>query len=84
VDKDELFVNQPEIEEHLDRTAGRTFRVQAYTAGYTHDLGTFHGIETGVGANVTAYAIPKAIQPYYGEHPAGVDLYLRFRLRPGK
>ena len=83
VDKDELFVNQPELEEQLARTAGSTFRVQAYTAGFTHDLGTFHGIETGVGANVTTYVIPPAIRPYYGDHPAGVNLYLRFRLLPG-
>jgi len=84
VDKDELFLNQPEVEEHLARTAGSTFRVQAYTAGLTHDIGTFYGIETGVGANVTAYVIPSAIQPYYGEHPFGVNMFLRFRLRPGK
>jgi hypothetical protein len=84
VDKDELFLNEPEVEEHLARTAGSTFRVQAYTAGLTHDIGTFYGIETGVGANVTAYVIPSAIQPYYGEHPFGVNMFLRFRLRPGK
>ena len=84
VDKDELFANQPAIEEQLARTAGSTFRVQAYTVGFTHDIGTFSRIETGVGANVTSYAIPAAIQPYYGEHPLGVDVYLRLRLRPGK
>jgi len=84
VDKDELFANEPSIAAQLSRTAGSTFRVQAYTVGFTHDIGTFHMVETGVGANVTAYAIPKAIQPYYGVHPAGVDLYLRFRLQPGK
>jgi hypothetical protein len=80
VDKDELFVDQPALEEQLARTAGSTFRVQAYTLGYTHDLGTFSGIETGVGTNVTAYAIPAAIQPHYGTHPVGVDVYLRLRL----
>jgi hypothetical protein len=84
VDKDELFVNQPAIEELLDRTAGSTFRVQAYTVGFTHDVGTFKGIETGIGANVTNYVVPGAIQPYYGDHPVGVDVYLRLRLRPGK
>ena len=55
----------------------------AYTIGFTHDLGVFHHIETGVGANVTAYAIPAAIRPYYGDHPAGVNMYLRFRLKSG-
>jgi hypothetical protein len=84
VDKDELFVNQPATEALLDRTVGSTFRVQAYTLGFTHDVGTFWGIETGIGANVTSYVIPDAIQAYYGAHPVGGNLYLRLRLRPGK
>jgi hypothetical protein len=81
VDKDELFAAQPALAAELARTVGSTFRVQAYTVGFTHDVGTFRLIEAGVGANVTAYVIPAAIQPYYGHHPAGLDLYLRFRLR---
>src|SRR4029077_16554741 len=40
VDKEELFVNQPALEAQLARTAGSTFRVQAFTAGFTHDVGT--------------------------------------------
>ena len=84
VDKDELFADQPEIEEQLARTAGSTFRIQAYTVGYTRDIATVHDVETGVGANVTFYRIPTAIQPYYGERPWGVNVYLRFRLKPAK
>ncbi len=84
VDKDELFVNQPEIEEQLARTAGSTFRIHAYTVGYTRDIATVHNVEAGVGANGTLYQIPTAIQPYYGEHPWGVNVYLRLRLKPAK
>jgi hypothetical protein len=83
VDKDELFANDPELEHTLDLTAGSTFRIQAYTVGYTRDIGTFANVETGLGANVTAYAIPSAIKPYYGDHPWGVNIYLRLRLRHG-
>ena len=43
-----------------------------------------HDVETGIGANVSTYRIPTAIQPYYGEHPWGVNVYLRFRLNPAK
>jgi hypothetical protein len=75
VDKDELFVNNPDV------LTGRAFRIQAYTGGYTHDLGTFNHIESGIGANVTAYAITSTIQPFYGDHPWGVNMYLRFRLK---
>jgi hypothetical protein len=84
VDKDELFALQPEIEQQLERTAGSTFRIHAYTAGYTRDIATVRNVEAGVGANVTFYRIPSAIQPYYGEHPRGLSVYLRFRLNPAK
>jgi len=80
VDKDELFDDQPELEEHLDRTIGSTFRIGAYTAGYTRDIGTFHKVETGIGANFTAYSVPSAIKPYYGDHPVSINVYARFRL----
>ncbi len=83
VDKDELFANDHDVEHLLAQTAGSTFRIQAYTAGLTRDIGTFHNVETGIGANVTAYAIPAAIQPYYGTHPLGVNVFVRVRLKPG-
>jgi hypothetical protein len=83
VDKDELFANNPTLEEQLDRTAGSTFRIGAYTAGYTRDIGTFHRIETGIGANATVYTLPAAIKPYYGDRPWGVSILLRIRLKPG-
>lgn len=81
VDKDELFADQPTLEAALDQYAGSTFRVQAYTAGYTRDIAQFHDVETGIGMNVTAYAIPAVIQPYYGAHPWGVNVFLRVRIK---
>jgi hypothetical protein len=82
VDKDELFSGNPILEDALDRTAGSTFRICGYTVGLTHDLANlFHDLETGIGANVTAYSLPAAIKPYYGAHPFGVNVYLRFRLK---
>jgi hypothetical protein len=81
VDKDELFDDQPALEAQLDRAVGSTFRVQAYTAGYTRDIAQFRDAETGLGFNVSAYSIPAAIQPYYGAHPWGVNVFLRVRLR---
>lgn len=82
VDKDELFVNNHDIERELEHTAGNTFRIGAYTVGYTRDIGTFQNVETGVGANVSAYSLPAAIRPYYGEHPLGLNVYMRFRIKP--
>jgi hypothetical protein len=69
VDKDELF------------PSGNVYRIQAYTAGYTRDIAQIRDAETGLGMNVTAYAIPAAIQPFYGVHPWGVNVFLRVRVK---
>jgi hypothetical protein len=82
VDKDELFNDQPLLEESLDVRYGSTFRVGAYTIGYTRDIGSLRYLQTGVGVNFTAYTLPDAIKPYYGNHPIGGNIFIRFRLRP--
>ncbi len=84
VDKDELFADNPDLEARLARTVGSTFRIGAYTMGYTRDLGTISHVATGIGANVTAYTLPAALKPYYGEHPWGINIYLRLRLKPNE
>ena len=81
VDKDELFADQPALEEYLELTTGSTYRVGAYTVGYTHEFPLFPGIETGIGANISTYSLPAAIKPYYGDHPIGGNIYIRFRLK---
>ena len=77
-DKDELFRNQP----GLDLPEGSTFRIGAYTIGYTRDVALFRFVETGVGANFSTYSLPAAIKPYYGNHPVGGNIFIRFRLKP--
>jgi hypothetical protein len=84
VDKDELFATQPEIKERLERTAGDSFRIGAYTVGYTRNVEMLRFVETGVGGNFTLYTLSAAVQPYYGSHPLGANFYIRFRLRPGE
>jgi hypothetical protein len=81
-DKDELFSNQPDLEERLDTLYGSTFRIGAYTLGYTRDIDLFRYVETRIGANFTAYSLPDSIKPYYGAHPVGGNIFVRFRLRP--
>lgn len=80
VDRDELFAAQPVIQQQLAATAGTVFRIGAFTAGYTRDLHLVPRLITGLGGNVTFYRVPAAIQPFYGEHPTGFYLFLRFRL----
>jgi hypothetical protein len=81
-DKDELFNNQPGIEQRLDLLQGSTFRIGAYTIGYTRDVALFRFVETGIGANFSTYSLPAAIKPYYGNHPVGGNIFIRFRLKP--
>ena len=80
VAKDDLFVNMPSIEAQLASSVGTVFQVQAYTVGYTRALRDFIGVETALGANMTAYGVPGPIQPYYGQHPFAASVYLRLRL----
>jgi len=82
VDKDELFAADSRLEEQLDAAAGSTFRVGAFTVGYTRDIRIWDRVETGIGANFTFYAVPAPIQPFYGAHPIGGNLLIRLRLQP--
>jgi hypothetical protein len=82
VDKDELFRDQPDLEQRLDALYGGTFRIGAYTVGYTRDIDLFKNVQTGIGANFAMYSLPGAIKPYYGDHPVSGNIFLRFRLRP--
>ena len=68
VDKDEL--DMPGV-----------WRIGAYTAGYTRDVGSLPYLETGIGANLTAYTLPEILKTTYGGRPWGVNLYLRLRIK---
>jgi hypothetical protein len=81
VDKDELFAGQPDLEQQLDLLYGSTFRIGAYTAGFTRDVEVIRGIQTGVGVNFTAYTLPAAIKPFYGNRPVGGNVFIRLRLK---
>jgi hypothetical protein len=74
VDKDELFGEGSPLD-------GRTFRIGAYTLGYTRDFSWIPRIATGIGSNFTLYSMPDAVHQYYGQHPVAVLMFLRFRLR---
>ncbi len=80
-DKDELFSDEPAVEDALPGGHGAAFRIGAYTIGYTRDVELFRHVETGIGVNFTAYSLPPAIQQYDGNHPAGGNVFVRFRLR---
>lgn len=81
VDKDELFANNHDLEHEVDERYGSSFRIGAYTLGYTRDIPLFRYLQTGIGANVEFYSQPDALKPFYGNHPVGANVFLRVRLR---
>jgi hypothetical protein len=82
--RDELFSNNPSFEHRLEHFSGlRAYNIGAYTVGYTRDFHLFGNVQTGIGGNLTAYSVPSAIQPYYGAHPVGFNVFLRARLVKG-
>ena len=70
-----------DLEFQIDRRYGSTFRIGAYTCGYTREFGTWFHLGTAVGANFTAYSLPASLKPQYGAHPSGGNVFVRFRLR---
>jgi hypothetical protein len=54
-------------------------RVQAYTAGYEHDVDLIPHLATGIGAQFTAYSTPASLKPEYGSHPVAGVIFLRLR-----
>ncbi|MGD1069344.1 MAG: hypothetical protein ABSB15_04325 [Bryobacteraceae bacterium] len=74
VDKDELFAAGNPL-------CGQSFRIGAYTAGYTRDFDLVPKISAGLGANFTTYSMPGAVHQYYGGHPVAAMIFLRLRLR---
>lgn len=73
VDKDELF---PQAQVHP------VYRIAAYTLGGVRDLVHNRAWQLGLGADVTTYSKPAALDPSYGNFPVSFQIFLR--MRPGK
>jgi len=70
VDKDELFPNAP---------THPSYRIGAYTLGGVRDLVQNSIGQIGLGAAVTFYSKPVALNPIYGTNPVSFHVFLRFR-----
>jgi hypothetical protein len=82
--RDELFEYDHELAHRVTASAGRyAFPVTGLTGGYTRDIPLIRNLQTGVGANVTVYGIDSALKPFYGDRPWGINMFIRFRLKPG-
>ncbi len=72
VDKDELF---PQAAVHP------AYRIGAYTFGGVRDLVQNRAWQLGLGADVTFYSTPAALDAAYGNGPVSFQIFLR--VRPG-
>jgi hypothetical protein len=54
--------------------------VLAVTVGGVRDIVSWRGFEGGIGADVSFYGVPDALQPMYAAHP--VSFHVFFRMRP--
>ena len=73
VDKDELF---PLAAVHP------AYRIGAYTFGGVRDLIQNRAWQLGLGADVTFYSKPAALDSSYGNDPVSFQMFLR--MRPGR
>jgi hypothetical protein len=71
LDRDGLFRTGP--------LAERVFTINAFTLGYSRDIGRAKGWETALGGSVTVYSKPDAVDTAYGDSPVGVHVFLRVR-----
>jgi hypothetical protein len=56
-----------------------TARIGALTLGYLKDLVAARGVRIGVGADLTGYSFPSALEAVYGRGPLAAHAFLRFR-----
>jgi hypothetical protein len=73
VDKDELFPSA---------LAHPAYRIGAYTFGGVRDLVQNRAWQLGLGADVTFYSKPQALDASYGNDPVSFQIFVR--MRPGR
>ena len=56
-------------------------RVQAYTVGYDREIGNISHLSTAIGGQLTWYGVPGVLRADYGNHPVGVAVFLRVRIK---
>jgi hypothetical protein len=56
-------------------------RAQSYTAGYDRNIGHLSHLSSAIGAQLTWFGVPAALQTTYGSHPIGAVAFLRLRTK---
>ena len=56
-----------------------SYRVNAFTFGYTRDFKLVSFLKTGIGVNLTTYPLPAPLHRIYGDQPLAAIIFLRVR-----
>jgi len=51
----------------------------SFTVGGVRDILSRHGVECGIGAALTLATMPALLDPFYGAHPMGFQVFFRLR-----
>jgi hypothetical protein len=63
----------------------RYTRVQVYSIGYERELPSPSAyVSAGLGTQLMLFGVPENLRPVYGNHPVGLQIFLRLRLRTGR
>jgi hypothetical protein len=60
-----------------------TDTVAAFTIGVIRDVMNWSGVRGGIGADLTFYGVPQALQPAYGSRPVSFHIFFRLQRQPG-
>jgi hypothetical protein len=72
--KNELFP-------HGSPLHGQEFSVSKFSLGYVYDIPLAEHLSLGLGAVGSLYALPSALDPYYGSNPGSYMLFTRVKLK---
>jgi hypothetical protein len=64
---------------HVPDDVGRVDVVQALTLGGTRRIGQWSNWDLAAGADITAYAVPAALEATHGSRPVSLHVFLRLR-----
>lgn len=79
VEKDRHLLQFKGAEVHPAVDVPEIAEIGALTVGYLRDLVLRPALRVGVGADLTAYAFPSALEPVYGDAPVSWHAFVRVR-----
>lgn len=79
VDRNELLREEDFDKLGLDHHSPPSFRVGAYTFGYSREVWNTDKISVAVGSNFSFYSKPQILDTLYGKNPTSYRFFIRFR-----